>query len=446
MWSPVAAFKRSFRKTSDGGGDDSSLPPPPALLNVEDLVEDNNNNEERRSRPRTADATIFSPVAAFKKSFRKSKSSSSASVPGFPEAPLSEEEDLQDANNDLSNRDDDAGHDHDESDGHHQQSEAAQQDGGQNNNNNNTSHPDDPNGKDDGEYDPNQNPEDEGTTEKGDGAPSGFNTRLSGFNTRLLADIDLDGEVDDDDDDDDDEEDDDNYGEDHKKEEEFDFAGESDDDLIDRAFFGVDVSESDDDMEFFNEWYLRDDEEGFLAPILFEDGMNSDECDLYYISLEEDKIQATNPSPHGIAMARRSLPTQFRSALPLRRLEEEEEDELPSSLRKPKKRSIQQEIVPLRRRSFGGLPGLPENPEFYRPHSCPDLSTLHSPHLRPKVNFDTEVQVVTVFAAYDYPRKIRSTLWFSKKQIRASRKEASRERRKERRQREKDEAAGRGTF
>ncbi|KAL3940833.1 MAG: hypothetical protein SGBAC_004703 [Bacillariaceae sp.] len=456
MWSPVAALKKSFRRSEATNTTGDSNLPPPALLSEEDLVEEANSNSNNNRSGDNA-GVIWSPVAAFKRSFMKSPSARAGSL--LPPPALLDEDDIPESNNNsytgdvgnTTNGDDvisPSESSNKEQSGDHQRPAEVSPNGGthhtttttttttttknpMDNSHDNSEHLDDSNSSSyEGEDD------DDKATE-----PSGFNTRLSGFNTRLLADDDL-GDVDYDDDEDEEEEE---YNDSGNGDDEFDFAGQSDEELIDRAFFGVDVSDSEDGDEYFNEWYLRDDEEGFLAPILFEDGMNSDECDLYYITLEEDKVSADSPSPYS-TLARRSLPTQFRSAAPLRPLEEEEADELPSCLREPKSRPIQNEMVPIRRRSFGGLPALLEMPEFYRPHSCPDLSALHAPHLQPKVNFDTEVQVVTVFAASDFPRKIRSNLWLTRKEIRASRKEASYERRKERRQREKDHAAGRGTF
>jgi len=436
MWSPVAAIKKSFRRSKASSSTPAGLPPP-ALLSEEDLLEpeannnsgdeavdngnNNNDNENNNNNPDHADGGLNHAPGVSSHYHNHEHSKVSPNGVGGSAHKRTSHIDNNNNNNDNGN-----------SDHHHH-------------------HPDayDDDDEDGASYPNNDNPDND--DDDNNAPPSGgFNTRLSGFNTRVLADDDF-GDVDYDDDDEEDDEDDDldDYKDARTGKEEFDFAGESDDDLIDRAFFGVDVSDSDEGEAYFHEWYLMDDEEGFLAPILFEDGMNSHECDLYYISLEEDKAKAPNPSPQS-TLARRSLPAQFRSALPLRRLEEEEADELPSCLRESKKRPILKEVVPLRRRSFGGLPALPELPEFYRAHSCPDLSTLHSPHLRPKVNFDTEVQVVSVYAGSDYPRKIRSNLWWTRKEIRASRKEASYERRKERRQREKDYAkdyaAGRGTF
>ncbi|CAJ1954145.1 unnamed protein product [Cylindrotheca closterium] len=447
MWSPVAAIKKSFRKS----GDDANLPPP-ALLNDEDLADANaNSNSNNRST-----AEMWSPVAALKRSFRirasnqQQDSTTTSTTAGLPPPALLDEEDLQD-DEDANNNNDGIHSNADESSSndHHQQQQRTNSSHNDNDNSNggNLEHKDNPDDSNSSNYDEHPNidiPENDETA-----PPSpGFNTRLSGFNTRLLADDDL-GDVDNEENDNDDDLDDVEEYQDARQEEEFDFSGQDDDDLIARAFAGVDVSDNEEyGEEYFNEWYLMDDEEGFLAPILFEDGMNSDECDLYYITLEEDKLlmqDIDGPSPIS-TLARRSLPTQFRSALPLRPLEEEESDELPSCLREPKKRPVENELVPLRRRSFGGLPTLQELPEFYRAHSCPDLSNLHSPQFKPKVNFDTEVQVVSVFAASDYPRRIRSNLWLTRKEIRSIRKEASYERRKERRQREKDYAAGRGTF
>jgi hypothetical protein len=225
--------------------------------------------------------------------------------------------------------------------------------------------------------------------------------------------------------------------------------------LIDKAFCGSyigdadddDVSKGDDD-QYFNQWYLHEDGEDFLfTPVLFEDGMNFDECELYYVSQEEEHQHSESKSFS--AIARRNLPTSFRSTLPLRPLEEEEADELPSCLRSSKKinsnidKEEKQSIVKTqqqsvmrqqRRRSFGGAPTLPELPQFFRAHSCPDFSVLTSPLLQPQVNFDTDVQVVTVYAAGDYPRKIRSNLWLTKKEITRFKRQAKKEKRKRRKQ------------
>jgi hypothetical protein len=228
--------------------------------------------------------------------------------------------------------------------------------------------------------------------------------------------------------------------------------------LIDKAFFGSyigdaddddDVSKGDDD-QYYNQWYLHEDGEDFLfIPVLFEDGMNFDECELYYVSLEEEHQHSKYKSLS--AIARRNLPTSFRSTLPLRPLEEEEADNLPSCLRSSKKinsnvdkaekqmsngKTQQQQSVmrQQRRRSFGGAQTLPELPQFFRAHSCPDFSLLTSPLLHPQVNFDTDVTVVTVYAAGDYPRKIRSNLWLTKKEITRFKRQAKKEKRKRRRQ------------
>lgn len=230
-------------------------------------------------------------------------------------------------------------------------------------------------------------------------------------------------------------------------------AATDDEILIDKAFFGSyfdgesSNSSRTSDEDYYNQWYLHEDGEDFLlTPVLFEDGMNFDECELYYVTQEEDHHDHLESKPRK-AVARRSLPTAFRSTLPLRRLEEEDADDLPSCLRtstrsssnenapRPQQQSRRSPTIVMknqRRRSFGGLPTLPELPEFFRPHSCPDFSIWTSPHLHPKVNFDTDVQVVTVYAASDYPRKIRSNLWLTKKEITRFKSQAKKEKRKRR--------------
>ena len=61
--------------------------------------------------------------------------------------------------------------------------------------------------------------------------------------------------------------------------------------------------------------YLQEDGEEFLALVLFEDGMDYDECDLYYVS-QEDAYQFPH-CHHLYHHDQRSLPESFQSTSPL---------------------------------------------------------------------------------------------------------------------------------
>eukprot|EP00980_Cylindrotheca_fusiformis_P013205 scaffold3359_cov123-Cylindrotheca_fusiformis.AAC.9 len=233
--------------------------------------------------------------------------------------------------------------------------------------------------------------------------------------------------------------------------------GDDDDELlVDKAFFGSYLETSDSETEneeYFHPLYLHEEGEEFLlTPVLFEDGMSFDECELYYVTQEEEHDDELVSKPLK-PLARRNLPSSFRSTLPLRRLEDEEE--LPSCLRsstklkldlrrrynrntagtprQPRPRASSIKFTKKqRRRSFGGVPTLPTLPEFFRPHSCPDFSTLTCQQFQPKVNFDTDVQVVTVYSVHDYPRKVRANLWLTKKEIARFKRQAKKEKLKRR--------------
>jgi hypothetical protein len=254
--------------------------------------------------------------------------------------------------------------------------------------------------------------------------------------------------------------------------------GQEDQDPAESADNVDDVHVDDDDDEPFHELYLLPQTSGmeFLVPILFEDGMDSVECELYYAAHQGSSGAAkapTNASPTSVVPLRRPLKESFSSSAAA------EAQELPSILRsrgrrgsleatafrrtfspaaattaapagpadstpplttartsttcttastttrKPKKRRHCSDPVAVRRCSFSGIGSL--RATLFRPVASMSRSRSHDELEMIGVSFQEYVQVVTIPTVLDYPDEVRSSIWMSQQEMRESMKQASQE-------------------
>jgi hypothetical protein len=225
------------------------------------------------------------------------------------------------------------------------------------------------------------------------------------------------------------------------------------------------------DDEPFHELYLpQTSGMEFIMPILFEDGMDYVECELYYAAHQAGSGAAkapTNASPTTVVPLRRPLKESFSSSAAA------EAQELPSILRsrgrrgsleatavgrtnstaattaapagpanstppltttsstssttnmKPKKRRHCSDPVAVRRCSFSGTGSL--RATLVRPAASMSRSRSHDELEMIGVSFQEFVQVVTIPTVLDYPDEVRSSIWMSQQEMRESMKQASQE-------------------
>ena len=167
----------------------------------------------------------------------------------------------------------------------------------------------------------------------------------------------------------------------------------------------------------FHHFYLQEDGMQFMKPIVFEDGMDYDECELYYHSIDMQRAGGT---------LRRIPAPQFRRAS-CRGIDEMEDDncnpergdsnvtKLRSCLRKTKRFSkYRNPSKPLSRGcSFTVKPN--------KADACPFLVRSNSVQSldgnSPKVSFEEYVEVVTVHSVHDYPKDVRSAMWMTREEM-----------------------------
>jgi hypothetical protein len=227
------------------------------------------------------------------------------------------------------------------------------------------------------------------------------------------------------------------------------------------------------DDEPFHELYLPQTSGlEFIMPILFEDGMDYVECELYYAAHQGSSGAAkapTNASPTRVVPLRRPLKESFSSSAAA------EAQELQSILRsrgrrgsleatavrrtspttaattaapagpadstppltttssttstttdmKPRKRRHCSYPVAVRRCSFSGTGSL--RATLVRPAAPLSRSRSHDELDMIGVSFQEYVQVVTIPTVLDYPDEVRSSIWMSQQEMRESMKQASQE-------------------
>ena len=155
----------------------------------------------------------------------------------------------------------------------------------------------------------------------------------------------------------------------------------------------------------FHEYYMRKEQIEYIVPVVFEDGMDFEECEQYYASLKSQE-----------PTARSSLRTRLQRKSSLRELQQIIANDSPSCLRRmPRYKSkIDLDKAKVRRCSFGGTaPVGNERPCLERSNSHRDVKESS-----PGVSFHHNVQVWTVYAAYEYPQDIRSQMWMSREEMR----------------------------
>jgi hypothetical protein len=156
----------------------------------------------------------------------------------------------------------------------------------------------------------------------------------------------------------------------------------------------------------YHSLYLQQHGLEFMMPILFEDGMDFVECELYYASI--------NAQLSGGAPRRSQFRSQRRAGLqdlrtdangaPLSCIRE-------SNRAKKSERRVDPPVV--RRCSFSGLPGLADSDMgLPRSKSQRALRDLES-----RVSFEEYVQVVTIHRVEDYPLDVRSQMWMSRQEM-----------------------------
>jgi hypothetical protein len=191
----------------------------------------------------------------------------------------------------------------------------------------------------------------------------------------------------------------------------------------------------------YHELYLQRQGMEFEMPVLFEDGMDYVECELYYYATQQQ-----SPKPSAL-VALLAPVTPRTTTLPLRPLDNccSSPEQQPSStnkqdstitssslvscMRRPRRRASMVDTTPplrghrsdqmVRRCSFSCMPPLLLREEsrrncLVRSHSMEDLSSFQ------KVGFEEYVQVVTIHSAADYPDDVRSSMWMSRQEMNRS--------------------------
>lgn len=178
----------------------------------------------------------------------------------------------------------------------------------------------------------------------------------------------------------------------------------------------------------FHELYLQRNGLEFMMPILFEDGMDYIECELYYASL-------TSQSWGGAFRKLRSMQPRRPT---LRELKDEAVGNRLSCLRKPTRGEGQMNKSgpPVRRCSFSGMPQIEEFQPIQRSNSMRRLGEEEA-----RVSFEEYVQVVTIYPAEEYPDEVRTQMWMSREELSKCMRRAMIEDMKEQRERQREERA-----
>lgn len=186
----------------------------------------------------------------------------------------------------------------------------------------------------------------------------------------------------------------------------------------DVAFKGIEIEEES-SLEGFHDLYLQRGGIEFMIPIVFEDGMDFEECELYYASM---KSQDTGGSFRGLGLVerrrnRREFTNQLRSPEPCLRIPKQSFNTKNGFERK------------VRRCSFGGLPKL-DRP-YDRPFLMKASSSRSIADHKPTVAFEEYVQVITIHSIDDLPFDVRSQMWMSRQEMLQGVRGAAEERRQQ---------------
>lgn len=178
----------------------------------------------------------------------------------------------------------------------------------------------------------------------------------------------------------------------------------------------------------FHELYLQKHGLEFMMPILFEDGMDYIECELYYASL-------TSQSYGG---AFRKLRTMQPRRPTIQALKDDHIGKRISCLRKPVRGMGLHNTSgpPVRRCSFSGMPQLEEFQPLTRSNSTRRIGEEEA-----HVSFEEYVQVVTIYPAEEYPDDVRHMMWMSREELSKCMRRAMIEDMKEQRERQREERA-----
>lgn len=164
---------------------------------------------------------------------------------------------------------------------------------------------------------------------------------------------------------------------------------------------------SDDNDEEGHALYLQRDGLDFKIPIVFEDGMDFEESQLYYASIES---QLTGGALRGLQKKQQRRPTTRDITGPLNN------KSLHSCLRKPRTKKIKSIEPTLRRRcSFGGH----QNRGHLRQQTLVRSLSMrcHGDDEPRRLCFEEYVQVNSIPSVDDYPPAIRSQLWMSRQEM-----------------------------
>lgn len=156
----------------------------------------------------------------------------------------------------------------------------------------------------------------------------------------------------------------------------------------------------------YHAMYLQKEGSEFMVPVMFEDGMDYQECELYYASVESQysggKLRRLQPcvsrrASTGADLSDLNKPVMLRSCLRKSRF---------ASGRKTRSRA------PVRRCSFTGVPELAD----CSPPLMKSDSVRYMPP-KPRVAFEEYIQVVTIHSVDDYPYDMREKLWMTRDEM-----------------------------
>ena len=174
----------------------------------------------------------------------------------------------------------------------------------------------------------------------------------------------------------------------------------------------------------FHDLYLQKDALEFMTPIVFEDGMDYVECELYYTSI---RSQEAGGSFRG-AQEKQGRQSCFRD---IKNLQNGSCLKTKSSKRSVEVKASTQRKV--RRCSFGGLPKVED--AFEAPPLLKANSSRSILQHKPRVAFEEYVQVVTIHPIDNLPIDVRSQMWMSRQEMfQGVRRAAMEEREKQLRQ------------
>lgn len=156
--------------------------------------------------------------------------------------------------------------------------------------------------------------------------------------------------------------------------------------------------------QLYHELFLQNGGEMFLRPIMFEDGMDFAESELYYSTMEAQKLGGAIRRSSGQQRPRPLRALLLPPDLPIPILKKQ------SQL---KARSQPRESM-VRRCSFSGL--LPEIKDQPLTKNLIRVSSVRGfvGEAAPRVSFQEHIQVISIHPLSDIPREVRSNLWISR--------------------------------